>query len=512
MARFRGSYGPLLGLGLVLLALSGRVGWAQTPTPAATGVPTSTRTPTAGLPTVRATASPRTTPPASPTPAPTVEPTARSTASPRTTPTASPTPASTVESTPRPTVTVLQPTATATPSEDETAVTPNDGGQLSSRDRTVTVDVPAGAVEQPLRIRYELAGEGRCGDVRIARSFHLTAIDTAGRAVSRFRAPLTLTVKYTSSELSRAGIDETTAGLYYLNESRGAWERLPSEVDEARQQVSGTVDHFSVFAVGGETFEVASGSGNAFSDNFANLLAWTTASGGGTVSSSSLTSSGANGVYDIFVVTNSGNYSDFTYQAQVRDASLNGSHYVGLIGRYQSTSNYYSAVLSGGTTISLYKVVGGTTTLVGSAAQTYSANTPYWLKLDLSGSSIRVWFATNSGGAPGSFAQKISVTDTSLTRGQVGLINANAGGSTRRGIFAGPGVTSSLPQDWGGIVQQTGRPGLIWDKVTAAHGGSGSLQLFGGSSTFVGYAAQTTSNTVNSGAAYTSVAGSRPPV
>jgi hypothetical protein len=186
----------------------------------------------------------------------------------------------------------------------------------------------------------------------------------------------------------------------------------------------------------------------------------------------------------------------------VRDLAVNSDHYLGLIGRYQDINNYYTAVLEGGNTLSLYREVGGAVTLLSSVGQAYSANTPYWLKLDMTGSSIKVSFATDSGGAPGSYTQKISVTDTSFSRGQVGYVNAATGGQPRQAVFAGPGVTSSLPQDWGGIVQQTGHPGLIWDTVTAAHGGSGSLQLFGGNSSFVGYAAQTTSNAVTGGARY----------
>ena len=61
-----------------------------------------------------------------------------------------------------------------------------------------------------------------------------------------------------------------------------------------------------------------------------------------------LTTAGASTSTDLFLLTNSAAYTDFTMQVQVRDLFLQNNHRVGIRARYRDDNNYYSAVLANG--------------------------------------------------------------------------------------------------------------------------------------------------------------------
>ena len=257
----------------------------------------------------------------------------------------------------------------------------------------------------------------------------------------------------------------------------------------------------SVFATGGETFETAGATGTAFADPLADLAAWTTVSGEGTVAGGVLTTV-ATTADDVFVLTNAGAYTDVTFEAAVSDESTAPEHHVGLVLRY-GPAGYYDVTLNNKKSLDLRKTAsGGTPTTLASFASPYQASTFYWLRVVASGSTLTVFGALDVNGAPGAYTQVLTVTDATYPAGAVGFLNDN-NKQTGRARFKGPKVTATLPQDWGGIIQTSGHPGLIWDRTAgSAHGGVGSLQLFGGAAGAAGYAAQTTADAVSPNAVY----------
>ncbi|HEV8636563.1 MAG TPA: hypothetical protein VG370_20275, partial [Chloroflexota bacterium] len=123
----------------------------------------------------------------------------------------------------------------------------------------------------------------------------------------------------------------------------------------------------------------------------------------------------------------------------------------------------------------------------------YAQGTFVWVRVVATSANLEAYTAPAAGGP---WTQRIVAVDaTPLTSGGVGLLNDNTGTTTRAARFRDPLVTVTLPQDWSGITQQAGRPGLLWDRTAGSpHGGTGSLQLFSGNGANVGLTAQTTNN------------------
>src|SRR5581483_4980771 len=404
------------------------------------------------------------------------------------------------------------PTPPNVPSEvGQTTARPEAPSSVRSPDGAVVVTLPAGAVPEAATVsQTPVQPPEAAAGVNLAQTFRLEAATVAGgQPVTRFASPLWLQVAYTDADLARLGVSARELRLYY-QDAQGAWVTIPAQLDEANHRLVATVDHFTVFALGtGETFETGGATASTvFADNFADMSAWTTASGGGTTAGNVLTATGAANSKDDFALTNSGAYTDLIYEVGVSDASRNANHRVGLTFHRTAANTYYQAYLAGGNTVGLRKVVGGTATTLGTAAFTYSANTVYWLKVVVTGTNVQVFTAPDVGGAPGAYTQRVpasgSITDASIASGPAGLLNDNATAATRAATFRSPRVSQILPADWSGIVAQSGHPGVVWDKTAgSAHGGTGSLQIFAGSSGYSGYAAQTTNNSVVGGTPYT---------
>jgi hypothetical protein len=116
----------------------------------------------------------------------------------------------------------------------------------------------------------------------------------------------------------------------------------------------------------------------------------------------------------------------------VKNASWDGA---AVIGRASTSSNtYYRAGYFGpGTDWELYKVVNGTSTLLGTYDQTLSAGATYTVKLDMQGSTIRL--LVNG-------VERISVTDASITAAGRGGVRLGYLGAT-----SVPSNTSGLHLD-----------------------------------------------------------------
>nr|WP_223192405.1 family 16 glycoside hydrolase [Paenibacillus sedimenti] len=116
--------------------------------------------------------------------------------------------------------------------------------------------------------------------------------------------------------------------------------------------------------------------------------------------------------------TSAGNQSwtDYSVEAKVKVDNFNGSNRTYVAGRYKDGNNFYAASLynsSGGTLEIRKKVSGSTTTLASKTNFGLEAGTWYTIKLEMSGSSIKMYVNDTL---------QLSATDSSLTSGAVGLI------------------------------------------------------------------------------------------
>lgn len=133
------------------------------------------------------------------------------------------------------------------------------GGSVSTLDGTTTVSFPAGAVETAITVtlRPLAAPTAPTGEQRAVRAFTLEARDAAGQAVTSFRKPLTLTVRYTDAEV--AGLYERGLSLAYWDGVRWA-TLLPCAGcthDLAANTITVSLDHFTEFALLGRVERTA---------------------------------------------------------------------------------------------------------------------------------------------------------------------------------------------------------------------------------------------------------------
>lgn len=105
-------------------------------------------------------------------------------------------------------------------------------------------------------------------------------------------------------------------------------------------------------------------------------------------------------------------WTNYSIQAKVKPYNVGTQTASGILARYTDSSNYYMFRLCETNRVQLYKKVGGTFTLLQETSMTVNANTWYTLKLSVNGSAV-------TGYVDG--AQKVSVTDTSLGNGCIGL-------------------------------------------------------------------------------------------
>jgi hypothetical protein len=138
---------------------------------------------------------------------------------------------------------------------DGTAIiTARDGGIMQAAN--VTVAFNEGAIERDITVVYQkhtapsqVLPQGKTG----LFSFTLNAYEGDIRPVTNFRQPYNLTVKYTAQQINAAGVEEESLGLAYLDEERGEWVEVSSQVDSGTKQVTAELDHFTEFALMGDT-------------------------------------------------------------------------------------------------------------------------------------------------------------------------------------------------------------------------------------------------------------------
>ncbi|WP_176445006.1 glycoside hydrolase family 2 TIM barrel-domain containing protein [Paenibacillus herberti] len=110
-------------------------------------------------------------------------------------------------------------------------------------------------------------------------------------------------------------------------------------------------------------------------------------------------------------------WTNYEVQADVKLLSRTSTAATGIVGRYQDNNNYYYLRLNAGENrLQLLKKVNGTFTMISNLPQTVSLQTVYNLKLLMMGSTIKGYL---------NGVEKISVTDTSLTVGKIGIRTYN---------------------------------------------------------------------------------------
>jgi len=106
----------------------------------------------------------------------------------------------------------------------ETAVTPQDGGTIISRDGAVQVEVPQGAAQDTVTFTFipQAQPSQSSGLVFANQSFQLIAEDSSGSRVRVFNQPLKVTIKY--NEDSLGDVSEDALRLFYWDEGSLAWK------------------------------------------------------------------------------------------------------------------------------------------------------------------------------------------------------------------------------------------------------------------------------------------------
>jgi oligopeptide transport system substrate-binding protein len=136
--------------------------------------------------------------------------------------------------------------------------TPDDGGSLTSYDGSTAIQAPAGAFTDTVTLAQAPAtGLLPTGSLAgIGHVFDATAVysDTGQPAQLAPGTSCTVTVAYTDAQ--RGPVIEGTLGLYAWDGNGWSQQGITSGVDPVANLVTAQVEHFSLFAVLGETRRV----------------------------------------------------------------------------------------------------------------------------------------------------------------------------------------------------------------------------------------------------------------
>jgi hypothetical protein len=238
-------------------------------------------------------------------------------------------------------------------------------------------------------------------------------------------------------------------------------------------------------------FETQGSSATVFSDTLPDLSAWTVSSGGFTDTAGVMVATGAAHSSDIAVVTGSNDYTNGTLQAEGVPLSLNAGLKGGLVFRYQDASDFYGCVVTNAA-LQLMSRSGGTDTVLKTTAMTSQVGLAGWLRVTMSGSALTCSAYASTNGAPGTQIATVSATSTTFASGAIGVFDTNTSAAAGKMLsFSSPTMAAVVPASWSAPVLTAGRPGEVPDTVIPPTGGSESMQIFGGATSFDGYSQQT---------------------
>ncbi|MEZ4681233.1 MAG: C25 family cysteine peptidase [Caldilineaceae bacterium] len=135
-------------------------------------------------------------------------------------------------------------------------VTPEQGGSLQDELGRIKLQFPAGAVQEPTTILLTDVADDNAGDDKQLRRFVLEGVDEDGEVVDTFDTAYSMELHYTDEELAAAGLDESSLQCSWRDEATGEWQPVESTVDPVNNIVTCQVDHFTEFALRGETTAV----------------------------------------------------------------------------------------------------------------------------------------------------------------------------------------------------------------------------------------------------------------
>lgn len=158
-----------------------------------------------------------------------------------------------------------------------------------------------------------------------------------------------------------------------------------------------------------------------FSDDFndGNATGWTTSGGSWSIITDGTGAYRQSGTSsDARARTGQASWTNYTLTARVKPTAVNGTNrFAAILARAQSNTSYYYLALRSNNTVELKKLVSGSSTTLASAPITFTLNTGYTLRLEVSGSTLR---GSVNGTTP------LQATDTQFTAGGIGVATFNA--------------------------------------------------------------------------------------
>lgn len=152
--------------------------------------------------------------------------------------------------------------ATGTQSVSKT-VGGSSGGSVATSDNKAGVSIPAGLATGNISMNIVPKDSTSytspvSGYSAVAGQVYDFSVSTGGNEMTSFSSPVTLTFKYTDSDIT--GLDENTLQVYY-RDSSGNWVLAGGSVDKANNTVTVEVSHFTIFGVFGQGTYVSTAEG-----------------------------------------------------------------------------------------------------------------------------------------------------------------------------------------------------------------------------------------------------------
>lgn len=127
-------------------------------------------------------------------------------------------------------------------------VSPDKDVEIKSPSGKITLNIPAGAASENLRVDFTELTPGSSTGMGIVHLFELNAyaVDRKDAAVSKFDRELQITIKYTPEDL--AWLDVDSLRLCYLDEKAERWIPVESSrYDKETMTLTATINHFSIY-------------------------------------------------------------------------------------------------------------------------------------------------------------------------------------------------------------------------------------------------------------------------
>ena len=136
-------------------------------------------------------------------------------------------------------------------------VRPDEAQTLKALDGRITLEIPTGAVSEPLTVQMQWSRPRPNDPSYIAERLHFTAFNSKWETVTHFAAPLRLRIQRplqpVGVALDARAMQEPVAGkptFYWQDESKGAWVDIGGTYDKDTGELVVEIDHFSTLAQG----------------------------------------------------------------------------------------------------------------------------------------------------------------------------------------------------------------------------------------------------------------------